>query len=252
MAELSHNESRTKLADSNNEFFNERWRLYQKVLNNNYMGHQEIYSILHEFLVSYYNKPFKMLDLGCGDASFTAHALLNTNINVYFGIDLSEPALEIAHDNMAKLKSENIFIQSDLLESIPQLRQNQDNSFDTILTSFALHHLTLEQKDCLIGQIPHLLKAEGVFLLIDIIRPPEEAREAYIQRYLGNVRQDWSLITPQEFLRIEEHISSSDFPETQETFYSLAKKHGFSRVDCLYRDSLDTTQLLCFYQADLV
>lgn len=249
MAELSHNESRKKLSDSNNEFFNEQWKLYQKVLSNNYMGHREIYGILHEFLVSYYyKKPFKMLDLGCGDASFAVHALLNTTINFYCGIDLSEPALEIARDNMAKLKSEKLFIQGELLELILQLRQNQDNSFDAILASFALHHLTIEQKECLIGQLPHLLKADGVFLLIDIVRPSEETREAYIRRYLENVRQDWSLLTPQEFLRVEEHISCSDFPETQETLYSLAEKHGFSRVDCLYRDPLDTTQFFCFYQ----
>jgi ubiquinone/menaquinone biosynthesis C-methylase UbiE len=251
MAELSHHESRKKLSDSNNEFFNEQWCLYQKVLSNNYMGHREIYDILHEFLLSYYKKPFKMLDLGCGDASFAAQALLNTTMNFYCGIDLSEPALEIARDNMAKLKSAKLFIQGDFLELIFQLGQNPENSFDAIFSSFALHHLSLEQKDYLMGQLPRLLKTDGVFLLIDVVRSSEETREDYIRRYLENVRQDWSLLTPQEFLRVEEHISSSDFPETQEILYSLAKKHGFSRVDCLYRDPLDTTQLLCFYGGEI-
>lgn len=223
MPEISHHESRKKLFDSNNEFFNEQWWLYQKVLRNNYMGHKEIYSILHEFLLRYDQKPLKILDLGCGDASFVSQALLNTTMNFYCGIDLSEAALEIARENMAKLPGEKLFIQGDLLELILQLGQNQDNSFDAILASFALHHLSLERKDCLIGQLPHLLKTDGVFLLIDLIRPSEETREDYIRRYLDNVRQDWFLLTPQEFLRVEEHISSSDFPETQETFYSTLR-----------------------------
>ena len=93
MAELSLNENNEKnSSDPSNEFFNEQWELYQKVLSNNYMGHREIYNVLHEFLVNYYNKPFKMLDLGCGDASFSSQALLDTKINSYCGIDLSEPA----------------------------------------------------------------------------------------------------------------------------------------------------------------
>ena len=53
------------------------------------MGHREIYGVLHELLVSYFQKPFKMLDLGCGDASFTAQVLLDTNIVSYQGVDLS-------------------------------------------------------------------------------------------------------------------------------------------------------------------
>ncbi|MBV9387848.1 MAG: class I SAM-dependent methyltransferase [Chroococcidiopsidaceae cyanobacterium CP_BM_ER_R8_30] len=248
MIELSQYERSEKPSTPSNEFFNEQWRLYQKVLNQNYMGHQEIYDVLHKFLGSYYNKPFKMLDLGCGDASFAAQALLDTTVNFYCGIDLSEPALEIARSNTAKLSGEKMFIHGNLFELVLQLSQNQEEQFDTILASFALHHLSLEQKDCLISQLPHLLKTDGVFLLIDIVLPIEEDRETYIRRYLENVRQYWSLLTPQEFFRVEEHISSSDFPETQETLYSLARKHHFSRVDCLYHDPLDTTQLLCFYK----
>ena len=49
------------------EFFNRQWELYQKVLNNNYVGHQEIYDVLHKLLAQW-SKPFTMLDLGCGDA----------------------------------------------------------------------------------------------------------------------------------------------------------------------------------------
>ncbi len=248
MAELSTPENSQKLVDSKNKFFNEQWSLYQKVLNNNYMGHQEIYDLLHEFVVNQYPQPFRMLDLGCGDASFTAGALLDTTVNFYLGIDLSEAALEIARENMAQLKGEKIFIQGELGEMTLQLGQNPDKSFDVILASFALHHLTLEEKEGLISQLPHLLKADGVFLLIDIVRPLEESREAFLRRYLENIRQDWSLLTPQEYFGVEEHMTTRDFPETQETLSALARKHGFTRIDCLYRDPLDTTQFLCFYQ----
>lgn len=247
MTETSFNESSELSSDLSNEFFNEQWQLYQKVLNENYMGHTEIYGTLHDFLVNYYNnKAFNILDLGCGDASFSSQVLLDTKIYSYCGIDLSEPALRIARGNMEKVPGEKTFIQENLFDLVLQLGQNLKDNFDVILASFSLHHLSLEQKECLISQLPNLLKANGVFLLIDIVRLPGENREAYIRRYLENVRQYWSLLTPQEFFKVEEHISSSDFPETQETLYSLAQKYKFSQVDCLYRDPLDTTQLLCF------
>ncbi|MDF5731527.1 MAG: class I SAM-dependent methyltransferase [Rhizonema sp. PD38] len=93
MSSTTQLKSSEEASFSPKEFFNEQWKVYQKVLNNNYIGHREVYCILHEILVGYFQKPFKMLDLGCGDASFTAQALLNTNIVSYEGIDLSTPAL---------------------------------------------------------------------------------------------------------------------------------------------------------------
>jgi len=104
-------------------FFNQQWKLYEKVLNNNYMGHREIYSVLHSFLVSYFQTPFKMLEFGSGDASFTAHSLLNTRISNYQGIDLSAPALEIAKQNLAAIQCNVTLTKGDFSQLILELPQ---------------------------------------------------------------------------------------------------------------------------------
>jgi SAM-dependent methyltransferase len=247
MVDITQLESSENSASHPNDLFNNQWKLYQKVLSNNYIRHREFYDILHEFLVSYFQNPFSLLDLGCGDASYTAQALLNTNIASYMGIDLSEPALEIARDNMELIGGDKLFIQGDFFELVIELVKKRKDSFDVILASFALHHLTLEQKDYIIGQFIHLLKANGVFLLIDTVRREGEQREAFIKRYLDGVYKDWSLLTPPEVLAVEAHISSSDFPETQETLDLITQKHGFIRSESLYSDPLDTAKLLCFY-----
>jgi ubiquinone/menaquinone biosynthesis C-methylase UbiE len=230
------------------EFFNEQWKVYQKVLNNNYMGHREIYSILHELLVSYFQKPFKVLELGCGDASFTAQALLNTNIVSYEGIDFSTPALEIAKQNMAIIQCDQTFTQGDFSELVPQLVQDQQKTFDAILISFALHHLHLQQKDYFIGQLKSLLASGGIFILIDVFRQEEEDRESCLKHYLEGVQKYWSLLTPQEYSMVENHISSSDFPETQQTLQEISQKYNFTQLKCLYSHPQDRTQVLCFYQ----
>jgi methylase of polypeptide subunit release factors len=100
MTQLKNGENESLLVE---EFFNKQWKIYQKVLNNNYMGHNEIYGILHKFLLNNFQKPFKMLDLGCGDASLTSLVLSNTNITSYHGVDLSIAALEIAKENLKKV-----------------------------------------------------------------------------------------------------------------------------------------------------
>jgi ubiquinone/menaquinone biosynthesis C-methylase UbiE len=230
------------------EFFNEQWKVYQKILDNNYMGHHEIYSVLEKFLLSYFQQPLKMLDLGCGDASFSAQALLNSTITSYQGIDLSIPALEIAKDNMGKIQCDTTFTQGNFSELIPELMLTQRHSFDAILCSFALHHLSLEEKDLIISQIKELLTFNGVFILIDVFRQAAEDRETYLRRYLQSVRQDWSLLTSQEYLLLENHISTSDFPETQQTFHAISQKYNFSRFECLCDNVNNATQILCFYR----
>lgn len=231
------------------KFFNEQWKIYQKLIDNNYIRHQEMYSILHELLVSYFQKPFKMLDLGCGNASLTAHALLNTNIAFYQGIDLSVPALEIAQENMARIQCHTNFTKGDFSQSISEFILEGHNKFDVILISFALHHLHLDQKCYLIEQLQNLLFPNGILILIDIVRKPEEDRETYMKRYLEIIQKDWLVITPEEYPIMTNHISLSDFPETQQTFQEISQKYGFAHFECLYRDPLDITQMLCMYNA---
>ncbi len=255
MANSSHPAIAQEYPPEHNEFFNQQWTLYQKVLNQNYMGHREIYQALHQWLRHHCQQYFTMLDLGCGDATFASQALLHTPLQAYWGVDLSESALAIARENMANLPGEKQFIQADLFDWVIQQTQPQAASvvdaprspcFNVILASFALHHWQLDDKVNLISRLPQLLQPGGIFLLIDIVRRPNEDRAAYVNRYMEHVRQSWLLLTADEILRVEQHISTSDYPETQANLYAIGHAHHFSGVDCLYSDPLETAQLLCF------
>lgn len=234
------------LATPPQELFNQQWQIYQKILLNNYMGHREIYEVLHHWLIDSWQKPFQMLDLGCGNACFMSQALVNTSIAAYTGIDLSEVALSMAGDNLASIPAEITLIQDDFSKCLPELARIKNDRFDVIFTSFALHHLSLEKKDMIMAQMATLLATHGIFLLVDTVRNPGENREAYIDRYVENIRREWSLLEAKEVEIVEDHMRSSDFPETQAIWLQLAQKHGFTQFECLYRDPLDTMQILCF------
>ncbi|MBD2355668.1 class I SAM-dependent methyltransferase [Tolypothrix sp. FACHB-123] len=245
---MSHMQTTETKSQNLQEFFGKQWQIYQKMLDNNYMGHREIYNILHEFLINYFQKPFRMLDLGCGDASFTSQALLNTNISCYYGVDLSIPALETAKENLAKINCDKTLISGDFSQLDSVLELLPENKFDTIFMSFALHHQHLEQKYYFIEQFHNLLNSGGVFILIDVVRQPEEDRDTYVRRYLDIAKQDWSLLTQEDYSMVAEHMLLSDFPETQQTLQEISQKIGFIKFECLYCDVLNTTQLLCFYK----
>lgn len=213
------------------------------------MGHRAIDSIRRPFWVEHFSRPFSLLDLGCGDASFTGRSLSTVPLARYHGIDRSEQALQMARANTARLFCPTCFSPGDRLDSIRERSEVKEKTFDAILMSFVLHPFSRDQKDALIGRLHRLLNRTGVVLLIDGVRPQDADRETSIRRYLADVRQRWSRRTRAEYALVEEHIREKDFPETQETLCACAQKHGFDPVAGLYQDALNTTRCLVFHRA---
>jgi len=77
------------------EQFQKQWATYQKLVDSDALSHKAVGIILHETL-KLIAKPFAFLDIACGDAGQMKRALHATKVNHYHGIDLSEPALELA------------------------------------------------------------------------------------------------------------------------------------------------------------
>jgi ubiquinone/menaquinone biosynthesis C-methylase UbiE len=242
------NPTNQEISCHSDQIFNQHWGIYQKIVKYNYMKHRELRDILHDFLVKNFRDSFKILDIGCGDASFSAEVLSDTKVASYQGVDLSEAALNLAPANMKKISGEQIFVQNNFINVVGELVRSQTENFDVILSSFSLHHLSREEKENLIDALSHILKKQGVFILVDIILKAQETRENYLKRYLNYVMTEWHLITTEEFSLIENHVTSSDFPETQETFKTLAKKYNFSGFECIHLSPLYTEQILCFYK----
>ncbi|TMB67531.1 MAG: hypothetical protein E6J54_19950, partial [Deltaproteobacteria bacterium] len=75
------------------QFFDE-WSIYDQVLDHNYMFHDEIYRDVQRVLADRYgNRPFTLLDLGCGSARHLRRALEGRSVSRYLGYDLSVAAL---------------------------------------------------------------------------------------------------------------------------------------------------------------
>lgn len=234
------------LPETVQDFFSQQWSLYQKLLQYNYMSHQQFYAALHQWLRQS-TRPFRMLELGCGDASLTCKALLGTAVSEYVGVDLAAPALALATENLINFADRNPGFTSHVYQGdFRQWLPTHQASYDLILASFSLHHLTLAEKGELFAQIHAHLQPSGQFLLLDVMRRAEEDRPAYLQRYLGHMRQAWTQLQPQELEFLRQHIEACDFPETLAELNTLAQHQGFETLNCLATDEAQTACLLTF------
>lgn len=225
-------------------FFDEQWRVYQKFLQYDYIEHRLFYALLHAVLLTRFDGPVRMLELGCGDASQTARTFTEVPLARYVGVDLSTVALDLARTNLAGRCADVALVPRDMLSGLRDLGER----FDVVLSSFALHHLHEEEKREALALIDRVLEPHGVFVLIDIVRRPDESRDAYLARGVGYYRTQCPAFTPRDVDLIAEHVMAADFPETAATLRRLGTAAGFGRVAQLAASAEDLAAALCFFR----
>lgn len=228
----------------NLEIFNNSWQIYQEIIRFNYMEHQDIYSELKKYITKNYPEPFSLLELGCGDAFYSAKSLTDTAISHYVGVDLSQPALNLAKQNLNGLNCSVELKQVEMWEFL----ECYSLSFDLILISFALHHLSSSQKQALLNKCYHHLNAGGALLLIDIFCREREPRPEYLKRYCNYVESQWQKIERSDLDLALEHITSSDCPESIATFRTWAEIIGFNQVEVIYNGTFEAHNAITFYR----
>src|SRR5260221_12229851 len=83
--------------------FHQEWQLYRTMVDHNYLYHREVYGCLRRILVNEAPKPFRFVDVACGDALEIVDVLRGTRITRYHGVDLSRAALDLASRALAGL-----------------------------------------------------------------------------------------------------------------------------------------------------
>lgn len=105
-------------------------------------------------LLRYVEKESAILDLGCGSGNNAVY-LSNLGYNVT-GIDASDNMLTIAKNKKSHAK----FIQGD----VSQLNFN-NNSFNCIILSYILCHLTNNRVSNCLAQLNHILQDKGILFI---------------------------------------------------------------------------------------
>ncbi len=196
-----------------------------------------------EILKSFYRyfmngrRGVSVLDLGCGDG-IMAHELLSVDGSISVTlVDASEDMLGKAKERLKDHKDSR-FIQSSFQELIRKdpVKQN----FDVIVSSLAIHHLTIGEKTALFEYGYSHLNAGGRLLIFDIVLAPAESLEGWYLSLWKEWIEERKSIPGMEDTHYEDIVqfhkdNPDDKPDTLQDQINALKSIGFADVDCYYK-----------------
>lgn len=199
-------------------FFNQTWTVYQKVVEGDYLEHQAALRLIREAVGP--DTPASVLELGCGDGTFTEPLLTEWGVERYLGIDLSGEALADARGRLERHPGWRVQ-QGDVVEAVEGLHE----PYDLVLSAYCLHHLSAESKARLMRALPAQIRKGGRFVLLDLFLH-DELRTAFLERRHAWIRADWDRLTPAERESVMAHELASDFPESPAFYRDLGLAVG--------------------------
>jgi len=239
---LQHEPAAPVRDDKAVELFRHQWQLYRKFLDHDYLSNAGAYATLRRFLTQEIARPFRFLDLACGDASGIVKVLQGSAITHYRGVDLAQPALELAKGNLAALACGVTLEQADFVE----VMHAPDAAADIVWISLSLHHLSTADKRALIRDARETLQADGAFLIYEPTRDDGEDRPTYLDRFEDIGKRDWTALSGDDFKEAMNHVRNCDLPETASEWVALGREAGFSRIAELYRSPDDLFRVFAY------
>src|SRR4030042_2625290 len=205
---------------------------------------RRLLDILKSFYVHFIgNKPKNnVLDLGCGDGIITHELLKIDNSIVATLIDGSEDMLNKAAERLKGFKNIN-FIKASLQELFDKKIALQ--KFNFIVSSLAIHHLTMEEKKALFRTIYSHLNDGGYFLNIDVILAPAETLEHWYlslwREWISERKTTMGILDNSYDDIIQRYKDNRDNkPDTLAKQLKALKSVGFKDVDCYYKYGIFT------------
>ena len=222
--------------------FQEQWATYRKLVESDCLSHRAVGGILHDTLKEVFPSPFSFLDIACGDASMMQTALRGTRVRHYHGLDLSQPALELAAANLAGLPFAVDLDHRDFVEAMLRRPEHADAAW----CSLSIHHLATDDKRKLMTAIHGATGGRGIFLLYEPTRRADEDRAAFLERFQRINKPLWKVLTAAEWDQIWQHVTTCDFPETAAAWCELGRQAGFAQAREVFADPTDFFRLFRF------
>jgi ubiquinone/menaquinone biosynthesis C-methylase UbiE len=242
MAKRQIGDNASSTADATTiEVFQRDWAVYRKIVDNNYLFHSQAYERLRRFLVEDVGRPFRFVDVACGDASSTASALKGTKVVAYRGVDFSAAALALATQALAELECPVALEEGDYVERVG----DRPNSADVIWIGLSLHHLPKPEKLSFMRKARADLAPDGSLVVYENTSPDGEAPAEWHARW-DLQRPAWTTYSDDEWSTLTGHVHAADYPETVQSWHWLGRESGFKSTRELYVAPTDLIRMYAF------
>jgi tRNA (cmo5U34)-methyltransferase len=180
-------------------------------------------------------QPRRILDLGCGDGLMVQELLkVDKGIDATL-VDGSQEMLKAAGMRLARFDRKHLIHASfqDLLAQDPL-----QNTFCFVLSSLAIHHLVMAEKEAMFEYVHRHMDPGGFFLNIDVVLSPTDNLEKWylalwqewIDAHTAGSKKASLLPVPQQYKDNLDNTPDPLLPQLQ----SLTSI-GFENVDCYYK-----------------
>ena len=170
----------------------------------------------------------RVLDLGAGTGLFSWHVLEEYPAAMFTLCDLAPRMLEIARQRFAVYPGQFTY----LIEDYRQI--SADQTFDLIISSLSIHHLSDNDKRALFARIHSLLNNDGLFINIDQIWGPTDYWQThYWDQWLERVRRSGA--TENQIEASVQRRRKYDHEASLADQLQWLGQAGFSQVDCVYK-----------------
>lgn len=225
------------------EQFAQQWQVYHKLVTNDYVFHREAYATLHRVLRQQVAKPFRFLDLACGDAAGIVGALQGTRVCHYHGVDLSGPALAMASISVEALDCP---VELDLRDFVAAMAERPESA-DVVWIGLSLHHLATADKLTLMREVRAAVGKDGRFLIYEPTCRDGEDRDGYLARFERVSRPLWAALSAADWAGILDHVTRCDLPEPVAGWTALGHEAGFVKVEQLFVAPTDLYRPFAFH-----
>ena len=180
-------------------------------------------------------------DLGCGNGAATKALLNHADTITATLVDPSDSMLDGAKEQLSKFKNITYLKASfhDLLNKTSDPGQQ-----DMFVSAQAIHHLETDERAMLFKLIYEKLSPGGMFINIDVAKPPtEELEAAYFSIWASQMqeimdRHGVSGFRPEDVIAQYKSPESANRPDTLETQHGALKDAGFKGVECYFKSGI--------------
>lgn len=188
--------------------FAQHWNIYQQIIAHNYMQHQALSALVNPWHSNAFGHTvISLLDIGAGDARIIARQKPRGLLCHYTGIDVSAEAIQLAEKHLQEANIPATLHCQDFMTLLPQLT----NTFHVVYASFALHHVSNDDKRKVLQEICRLLQPKGQFVWIDVFAREHQSREHYLEAYQQRIQQ-WTALDATALQLLTHHVVRFDFP----------------------------------------